>query len=83
MKRVQLQIWTLWWECPECKHGGIVEIDMGEEPPEEIVVSCDICKREFLAVFAAGVDQWSIDANGFVGMIDTKNVLLPTPLLGG
>lgn len=49
--KVQLRIWTLWWECPKCKHGGIVEIDLGEDAPEEIIVCCDICNRKFLGCF--------------------------------
>jgi transcription elongation factor Elf1 len=51
MKRVQLGIWKLWWECPHCLHDNIVEIDEGEEPSMEAPVHCQICKCEYIAVF--------------------------------
>ena len=49
MITVELFIATLWWECPQCLHQNIVEIDEGEDPQRLIQVHCGICKNEYTA----------------------------------
>jgi|GEM_PF-5523528 len=83
MERVQLGIWQLWWECPHCLHDNVVEIDEGEEPPIELSVRCQICKREYIAEFDPLLPRGIHDTAAFRPSPAAPDSAFPCPECGG
>lgn len=72
MRKVQMAIWKLWWECPHCLSVGEFEVDEGEEAPAETLVCCGICKRYYTGL-------WSPDLPlGLHEGLQPNNSLQPT-----